>query len=62
MLMVVVLIVGGIAAVYVWSAVNQLLKGQASLGQVALIVLAIAVLAAVVYVLQRISTRAEDTE
>jgi uncharacterized membrane protein (UPF0182 family) len=59
-LMIVVVAIGGVVAIYVWSAINQLLKGQASVGQVVLIIAAVAVLAGLVYILQRLSTQSED--
>ena len=61
LLMLLVLIVGGAAAIYVWSSINDILKGEASLVQIALTLLAIGVIAGLVYVLQRVSTSAEDS-
>ncbi len=58
--MVLVLIVGGGAAIYVWSSLNLLLKGQASLFQGVTTVLAIVGIIGLILLLQRISVRYED--
>lgn len=60
LLMVLVLIVGGGAAIYVWSSLNLLLKGQASLFQGVTTVLAIVGIIGLILLLQRISVRYED--
>lgn len=58
--MVLVLIVGGGAAIYVWSSLNLLLKGQATLIQGVITVLAIAGIIGLILLLQRLSIRYED--
>ncbi|TVR69883.1 MAG: hypothetical protein EA415_13735 [Sphaerobacteraceae bacterium] len=60
LLMVLVLIVGGGAAIYVWSSLNLLLKGQASLFQGVTTVLAIVGIIGLILLLQRISVRNEE--
>jgi hypothetical protein len=60
--MVAVLIVGGGAAIYVWSSLNLLLKGEASLVQGVITVLAIAGIIGLILLLQRLSLRFEDDD
>jgi hypothetical protein len=60
LLMVAILIVGGGAAIYVWSSLNQLLKGEASLIQGITTVLAIVAIIGLILLLQRLSIRDED--
>lgn len=60
LLMVLVLIAGGGAAIYVWSSLNLLLKGQASLFQGVITVLAIVGIIGLILLLQRLSLRYED--
>jgi hypothetical protein len=62
LLMVAVLIVGGGAAIYVWSSLNLLLKGEASLVQGVITVLAIAGIIGLILLLQRLSLRFEDDD
>lgn len=60
LLMVLVLILGGGAAIYVWSSLNLLLKGQASLFQGITTVLAIVAVIGLILLLQRLSVQDED--
>ncbi len=60
LLMVLILIVGGAAAIYVWSSLNQLLKGQATLFEGVTTVLAIVAIIGLILLLQRLSVSGED--
>ena len=60
LLMILVLIVGGAAAVYVWSSLNLLLKGEATLVQGIVTVLAIATVIGMILLLQRLSIANDD--
>lgn len=59
--MLLVLIAGGAAAIYVWSSINEILKGEATLVQILITVGAIALLAGAIYILQRLSENIEDS-
>ncbi len=59
-LMILALIVGGGAAIYVWSSLNLLLKGEASWLQGITTVLAFVVLIGLGVLLQKLSLRSED--
>lgn len=59
-LMILILIVGGAAAIYVWSSLNELLKGQATLFQGVITVLAIVAIIGLILLLQRLSVSNED--
>ena len=59
-LMILILIVGGGAAIYVWSSLNQLLKGEATLFEGVITVLAIVAIIGLILLLQRLSVSNED--
>lgn len=61
LLMLVALVVGGAAAIYVWSSLNLLLKGEASLFQGVTTVVAILAIIGLILLLQRLSLRDDNT-
>lgn len=61
LVMLILLIAGGAAAIYIWSSINEILKGEASLVEILITAAAIALLGGAVYFLQRYTTNIEDS-